>query len=215
MIFPFSAWRDGHNHHHATFGLIDIDTSQTILFTKKDYEQFSPPFKCFVRVVREPIVFFLFTVPFLWIFGTMLEYLWNRKSFVASMKLLGFGLFYFFASNTFIFCHYVSIVIGAILFHLQHSVNIPYRARKVNWVKDVANLEGSTYLRIPFFLKIFTNGIEYHHIHHINPLVPSYSIQACHETFTWKGINSVNYSQALNSLTNVMLDEDENRLVGF
>lgn len=37
--FPFNSWRDGHNHHHKHFGNIDrLDLSQTILFTKKQYE---------------------------------------------------------------------------------------------------------------------------------------------------------------------------------
>ena len=37
--FPFDAWRIGHNHHHKHFGNIDrLDLSQTILFTKKQYD---------------------------------------------------------------------------------------------------------------------------------------------------------------------------------
>lgn len=37
--FPFNAWRDGHNHHHKHFGNLDrLDLSQTILFTKKQYD---------------------------------------------------------------------------------------------------------------------------------------------------------------------------------
>jgi len=37
--FPFNAWRDGHNHHHKHFGNLDrLDMSQTILFTKKQYD---------------------------------------------------------------------------------------------------------------------------------------------------------------------------------
>lgn len=37
--FPFNAWRDGHNHHHKHFGNLDrLDVSQTILFTKKQYD---------------------------------------------------------------------------------------------------------------------------------------------------------------------------------
>jgi len=37
--FPFNSWRDGHNHHHKHFGNINkLDLSQTILFTKKQYD---------------------------------------------------------------------------------------------------------------------------------------------------------------------------------
>jgi fatty acid desaturase len=51
--FPFNAWRDGHNHHHKHFGNLDrFDASQTILFTKKQYEAMSLPKKILVRVFR-------------------------------------------------------------------------------------------------------------------------------------------------------------------
>lgn len=71
----------------------------------------------------------------------------------------------------------LSQIIGTILFHLQHSVNLPYRQRKDKWNFAKAALEGSTFLEIPKILKTFTNGIEYHHIHHLNTNVPSYAIQ--------------------------------------
>ena len=70
--FPFQAWRDGHNHHHKHFGNLDrIDLSQTILFTKKQYEKMPAGKKIIVRIFREPVVFFLITAPFIWFFGTI------------------------------------------------------------------------------------------------------------------------------------------------
>lgn len=67
-------------------------------------------------------------------------------------------------------------IIGTILFHLQHSVNVAYRQRKTAWNFVTAALEGSTFLDIPYILRPFTNGIEYHHIHHLNTNVASYAI---------------------------------------
>ena len=54
---------------------------------------------------------------------------------------------------------YLAQVAGTILFHLQHSVNLPYRERKEKWDSTRAALEGSTFLDIPLLLKPFTNGI--------------------------------------------------------
>lgn len=53
----------------------------------------------------------------------------------------------------------VANVLGTALFHLQHSVNMPYRQRKDKWSFVKAALEGSTYLEIPYIFKTFTNGI--------------------------------------------------------
>jgi hypothetical protein len=74
-------------------------------------------------------------------------------------------------------------------------------------------------------LRPFTNGIEYHHIHHLNTNVPSYIIQECHERFEnsskegnkWDEfkINRVEPDLAFKSLFNVMLDEEKGILVPF
>lgn len=51
--FPFQAWRDGHNHHHKHFGNLDrMDLSQTIIFTKKQYDSMGFTRKILVRLLR-------------------------------------------------------------------------------------------------------------------------------------------------------------------
>jgi omega-6 fatty acid desaturase (delta-12 desaturase) len=51
--FPFNNWRDGHNHHHKHFGNLDrMDLSQTILFTKQQYDNMKMPLKLAVRIFR-------------------------------------------------------------------------------------------------------------------------------------------------------------------
>jgi omega-6 fatty acid desaturase (delta-12 desaturase) len=75
------------------------------------------------------------------------------------------------------FSLHVAQAIGTILFHLQHSVNMPYREHQQKWNFAKAAVEGSTFLYIPKLLRPFTNGIEYHHIHHLNTNVASYVIQ--------------------------------------
>ena len=42
-------------------------------------------------------------------------------------------------------------------------------------------LLGSSFIQIPFWLKYFTDGIEYHYIHHINSKIPNYNLHAYHE----------------------------------
>lgn len=123
------------------------------------------------------------------------------------------------------FATYVTNLIGTTLFHLQHSVNLPYRERKQKWDFVRAALEGSTFLHVPYFFRPFTNGIEYHHIHHLNTNVPSYKISDCHDLFgqeekerkNWDdySINRVDYWLAFKSMFNVMLDEENKQLIPF
>ena len=104
------------------------------------------------------------------------------------------------------------------LFHLQHQVNDGYwkeynKDDKLS--KDNAELIGASFLKIPFFLKPFTFGIEYHHIHHIDPSIPGYNIQRCHEDLVKKGLlknkEEIGYIQAFKSLFHTIYDEKKNK----
>lgn len=232
--FPFEGWRDGHNHHHKHFGNLDrLDLSQTILFTKKQYEEMKGIRKILTRILREPIVFFTISLPFVWFIG--LIYVTAKRYGVLSltffekvMSVVGFSFILpYFGIPAFEMwlSVYIAQMIGTILFHLQHSVNLPYRARKGTWDFTKAALEGSTFLDVPFLLRPFTNGIEYHHIHHLNTNIASYVIGTCHETFdnqnkkgnNWDNfnINRVHLDLAFRSMFNVMLDEETGLLVPF
>ena len=53
MQFPFQMWRDGHNYHHKHFGNLDkTDISQSILWTKKNWEKWSTSKKIAFRIFR-------------------------------------------------------------------------------------------------------------------------------------------------------------------
>jgi omega-6 fatty acid desaturase (delta-12 desaturase) len=67
------------------------------------------------------------------------------------------------------------------LFHNQHTFNPPYLVDNNNWTMKDSGLLGSSFIQIPKYLKYFSGGIEYHHIHHINAKIPGYNLQKYHE----------------------------------
>jgi fatty acid desaturase len=72
-----------------------------------------------------------------------------------------------------------------------------------------AELNDSSVLKIPNFLKIFTNGIEYHNVHHVNPGVPCYNIQRCYEELIEKNLlknKEVGFSEMVESLGYTIYD---------
>ena len=96
--FPFDMWRDGHNYHHKHFGNLDkVDLSQTILFTKKEYESWSTPKKIVMRIFREPIIFFTISVQIIWFFGVLGNCIKRYGFFSIPVleKLLSFVLMFF------------------------------------------------------------------------------------------------------------------------
>jgi omega-6 fatty acid desaturase (delta-12 desaturase) len=227
-FFPFDAWKNNHNYHHMNFGNLEkTDRAQTIFFTKSEYENMSLVKKIIIRTFREPFMMFVFMIPFYWFF--LNAFLMVKKGLFTKNMLSIFlsyvyvicSAYYFNFNLTYhIFSYWNAAIIAGILFHLQHSINIPYRKHSYEFNKDNAALEGSTYLDICFPLNIFTNGIEFHHIHHLNTKVPSYLLAKCHNSIDYAewdnaGINNVGLGLAYESLFNVMLDEENNKLIGF
>lgn len=120
----------------------------------------------------------------------------------------------------FFIIHYISNVLGTLLFHLQHSVNKPYRKTGHEWDPDIAALQGSTYLLFPRIIKFFLLGIEYHHIHHLNTKVPCYNLEICHNDFkdeNWLklDVNFVSFKKMWESIPNVLFDDKSEKLITF
>ena len=70
------------------------------------------------------------------------------------------------------------------------------------------------------YLKYFTGGIEYHHIHHINSKIPGYNLQKFHEEVKQKSdmfdnILTLNLTECYNNLWLNIYDEKSKRYITF
>src|SRR3546814_15993245 len=75
----------------------------------------------------------------------------------------------------------VAATVGVWLFSVQHRFEGTAWLRQSDWTAVGAALDGSSYLRLPRLLQWFTGNIGFHHVHHLNPQVPNYRLQDCHE----------------------------------
>ena len=113
----------------------------------------------------------------------------------------------------FVFAQYIAGLLGLIVFHLQHQVNIGYWKRFDNddeLAKANAELYGASVLQIPWFLEYFTCGIEYHNIHHLDPGMPGYNTKACYYDLVKKELipdNKIGYSQSIQSIMHTIYDD--------
>ena len=48
------------------------------------------------------------------------------------------------------------------------------------WSFATASLAGTSYLRLPRLLQWFTGNVGFHHVHHIDPRIPNYRLEECH-----------------------------------
>jgi len=213
VITPASYWKNNHILHHSILGNSDIyDNSNSIPYSKKQFQELSRTKKLIFRIFREPIIFFTVVPLIQW--GLQYPILHGNPILWIGYAIK-ISLIYYFSPYTF-FGVYFAAIMGLTIFHLQHGANenIRFTADKFN--KDECAILSSTHILIPWPIAIFTIGIEFHHIHHYNSRVPCYLIRKCHidgEHF-WKGlVTSVTFSNIWESLNTVMWDDETKKLV--
>lgn len=192
-FFPGRSWRLGHKEHHKVHGNKgEYDQGRTITWTTEDYEKASDIEKLAYDILRYPIIFFILMPIYIFVVQHIIDLNYIYFTKLGIMFYLIYKIFGLQTLLLLLLSLYGASMIGIILFHWQHSINEPYwkdfdlkndKNSKMN-----AELNGSSVLKIPEILKPFTNGIEYHNVHHVNPGVPSYNIRNCYEELREKGL---------------------------
>lgn len=67
---------------------------------------------------------------------------------------------------------------GALLFWVQHNFEGTWHAEDAEWDYTQVALRGSSYLALPQPLAWFSASIGLHHVHHLNPRIPNYRLEA-------------------------------------
>lgn len=220
FFYPGKSWQDTHSSHHKCHGNInEVDEARTF-WTREDYNNSS--YKDLYDIIRYPLVFFILAPIWIYFISPFLDI---EKNYLYILKTAGlyyviYKLFNLETVLLLIISHYIAGLYGLILFHLQHSINEPYwkdfdlendKNSKMN-----AELNGSSVLKIPEILKPFTNGIEYHNVHHLNPGVPSYNIRNCYEELRKKGLlknKEIDGYEMWEALSHTMYDNESDKYV--
>ena len=239
VLTPY-CWSYDHTNHHLTSGKIDNDINhlqnETVKFTLNEYKRFTNFQKFLFKCWRNPIFFHL-VIPFvvfviIYRYDVLLDKIRNNP-YKQSISLILFDMvinnvgIYFLLFNLYnydILYHFLSglsilFIISVILFHNQHTFNTPYVVTHKEWNKKQSGLDGSSFIQIPWYLKYFTAGIEYHHIHHMNASVPGYKIHKFHEELSTTNelddINILTINDCYHNLWYVLYDEENNKYITF
>jgi len=231
-------WSKKHKIHHGTSGDLSKGPSEwndTIYFTTDEYYALSTPLRIGYRIIRDPFFFFTcipilnwfvkYRIPFLEMLdraqkASGLGVCKNSIVNTTGSVLVYYGVWTIFGSHVaipYLVCIYLCTSIGVTLFHLQHAFNPSYTVRDEWNLRDSA-IKGSSILTIPFFLKPWTMGIEYHHIHHYSSLVPGYLLRKCHEEGNnnlWHGTTVLSYKDMFESIFYSLYDEPTGKYVTF
>lgn len=119
----------------------------------------------------------------------------------------------------FFLCYTVMLTLsggmGIVFFTVQHNFEHSYASNTAHVDYFKAALEGTSYLKMPFWLNWFTADIAYHHIHHLSTSVPNYHLARCHHDLhdLFKKVKRVKVSEILHSGKYILWNEDQERLI--
>ena len=152
----------------------------------------------------------------------------NKKIFIIVEQIINntgmCGLYYIFNTYNILYhvlcLNIVTTSCGVMLFHLQHGYNPSYIVNNETYNQKDSGLIGSSFIQIPKYLKYFTGGIEYHHIHHMNSKIPNYNLEAYHNEVVSKSnmfdnIIKLYMTDCYNNLWLTLYDEDKKKYITF
>jgi acyl-lipid omega-6 desaturase (Delta-12 desaturase) len=241
MVFTPYSWSYVHKTHHLTNGrkgnAYDFPHTELVFNTFKSYQQMSVLKRRVVKCLFSPytLLIFLANLVFivkqrLYVLSFFMDKYANIPSFtylIAEQILNNLGIacmMYMWYQYGILFHCILSIciagTIGTTLFFNQHTFNPPYITSNDDWTMRESGLKGSSFIQIPWFLKYFMGGIEYHHIHHYNSKIPNYNLRELHDKVTstsnaFDGIVSLSMSDCYKNLWLSVYDEDANRFITF
>lgn len=187
MLTVPAVWRYAHDHHHqhngklsgwfiGEFPLVDCET----------WESMPPRTRRLYRLARHPLtvvlgyVFLLVGRHSIAAAVTNPKRDWTALLALAVHFVLLAGLWRLVGWDVAVFNLLLPIVvaggIGSVLFYVQHnSPDVHYKGGR-DWSYHYSALHSSTMLDMPAVMHWFTGNIGYHHVHHMNHLVPFYRL---------------------------------------
>jgi len=181
------AWRESHNYHHAhTAKLIGSHVGSYAMVSVGMWKTMTPSQRRMYKMVRHPITILsaYFTIfmlgmsisPFLrapkkhW--DSALAVVLNFAIGGLVIATVGFEAFFF----VWFLPLAVAMMAGAYLFYAQHNFpDIDVQPRQT-WTYGKAALESSSYMKTGPIMRWFTGNIGYHHVHHLNSMIPFYRL---------------------------------------
>lgn len=230
-LAPYAAWRRQHAGHHGVWNNLDrrdtgVDIYSTCL-TVDEYAALGTWQRRWFRLSRNPVVANLILPPLVFLGLYRLPFDmpagWRRERIgvyltnlvlVALYGGIGFAVGFGTLALVQLPVMVLASIAGVWLFTVQHRSEHTVWAREGDWNAVRASLEATNYLRLPRLMRWFTGNIGLHHIHHLNPRVPNYRLQACHDDAGMAdSVPAMTPGAAFRAMFYVLWDEQRQRMV--
>ncbi len=228
LYSPFVRWRHDHAVHHASSGDLDRrGTGDVRTLTVAEYRALSPRGRLGYRLLRNPLVMFGLGPIVAMIIGPRIVARGARPRMrrsvlatdLALATIVG-GLCWLIGWRDYLLVFgppaLLAGSIGIWLFYVQHQFEDAYWNSGLDWSFTDSALRGSSYLRLPAVLRFCTGSIGYHHVHHLNALIPNYNLRRAHDQNpALHDVPTLSLADGLRATTLKLWDEQAERLISF
>ena len=233
-LTPYAFWRRQHARHHGSWNNLDRRAASGMdiyssCMTVAEYRTLPRWRKAVVRSVHNPLIANLLLPPLLFIllYRTPFDAAkgWRRERnalYLTNIALaalfggLGLVLGYRRVTAVQLPIMMIASIVGVWLFSVQHRFEHALWAMDSSWNFTAASLKGTSYLYLPRILQWFTGNIGIHHVHHMNPRIPNYRLEECHNANAiFQSVPKITLHAGLQSLRYVLWDNNLGRLVSF
>jgi len=229
-FIPFKYWAKSHNFHHGHNGVLwehrDIGDINTL--TVKEFNKLSRFKKLQYMIFRSaPVLFGI--VPAVYIFFNNRFPMISLKGWELANRSLWYNNLFLVLIHATIICFLgwqalllvhlpIVLLFGTVafwFFYIQHQHEITYKAWKDKWDYLHAAMKGSSYYKLPKVWHWLSGNIGYHHIHHLNSLVPNYQLPKCHhENPIFDQLaHTITFSESLKCMFHKLWDEDNQKMI--
>ncbi len=227
-LSPTSIWTSSHNHHHHhNSKLRGSNIGSFPVMTKANFLKSSSKERAFYLFMRHPLTI-CFGYLFIFLYGMCLYPFFDKPRAHGDCLLafllhlaIGCALFFSFGWQALILCQtlplFISGGLGSYLFYAQHNFPSVAFHDKAGWTYEKAALESSSYMRTGRIMGWFTANIGYHHIHHLNALIPFYRLPevfAAIPELRDPKTTSLAFSEIVRCLKLKVWDVESQRMVG-
>jgi len=227
-LTPYHRWRWEHARHHATSSNLDSrGTGDIWTLTVAEYLAAPRWKRVAYRFIRNPLVLFVIGPLYLLLIQERIPYskgnarerqsVWWTN---IAILLMVAGMINVVGLVPYVLIQLISVSvagsIGVWLFYVQHQFEGTYWEHAADRDFVAAALQGSSFYRLPKILQWFTGNIGFHHVHHLNPRIPNYHLERCHQSSPMlQAVKPLTLLSSLKSMTLHLWDESDKKLVGF
>ena len=187
LMTPARVWRDTHNYHHAhTAKLVGSNIGSYMMVSTSMWAKMTRRERVLYRAIRHPLtIAFGYVTIFMFGMCVMPFLRAPRKNASALLALVvNLAMTALVVGKlgvvAFVFGYFlplaIAMAIGAYLFYAQHNFPDMVVQPRESWSFTRAALESSSYMEMGRVMRYFTGNIGYHHVHHLNPLIPFYRL---------------------------------------